>query len=67
VRDGSARTEERGAQIDIDGGVPALLVELVERRGLVDRRHVDEDVEAAEGGSRAFDERAAVVGIAEVR
>ncbi len=67
VRDRGTGAEERRAQIDIDGGVPRMFVELVDRRRDVHGRHVDEDVQPSESGRRALDERAAVAGIGEVR
>ena len=49
VRRGGVRAEKRGAQVDVDVGVPVGGGQLGERLLHVDRRHVDEDVEAAEG------------------
>ena len=52
VRRGRVRAEKRGAQVDVDAASQSAAVEIGERLLHVDRRHVDQDVEAAEGIER---------------
>jgi hypothetical protein len=57
VRDGGARAEKRRLEIDVEDAVPGALVRVVERGRGINRRHVEEHVEAAQVCRRTIDER----------
>jgi len=50
VRHGGHAREERGPQVHGHLPVPFARIEVVKRHVPVDRRHVDDDVEASQGG-----------------
>ena len=66
VRGGGMRAEKRRAQIDVDDRVPVLDPKVFERSLHVDRRHVDQDVEAAELLNGRRNERGARGGLGEI-
>ena len=63
----AARAQRNAGEIDVEAGLEVVGRHPVERDRAVDRRHVDEHVEAAELGDRGGDERVALVGAGQVR
>ena len=66
VRQRRLRTQKGRSEVHVQIGVPVLDGDILECLGPVDRRHVDEDVDAPEGRHRVRDDRPAVLGLAHI-
>src|SRR5881396_3647661 len=66
VRCGRVRAEKSGAEVDVQYCVPLRRIELGERPFYIHRRHVDQNVEPAEGFDDPLDERLAGLRLREI-